>query len=146
MTDIAALLRLPGASVAVVGATDNRNKYGNTIYRDLRDKGYPVFAVNPSRTTVEGDPCWPDLESLPERPTIVNVVVPPSRTLGVLDEMRRLGLNTVWVQPGAADRAVRTAVADGGFSALIDACIMVQARKAVPLADDPPPPPPDPSA
>lgn len=130
MSEIPSLLRLPDTTVAVVGATDDRSKYGNIIYRDLRTKGYRVFAVNPGRTTVEGDPCWPDLASLPERPTIVNVVVPPQRTLGVLGEMQRLGLTTVWVQPGAADRTVRAAIADGGFTALVDACIMVQTRRA----------------
>lgn len=128
MTDLAALLADPATTVAVVGATDNRTKYGNEIYRDLRAKGYRVFAVNPGRPTVEGDPCWPNLGSLPEMPTIVNIVVPPDQTLAVLGEARDLGLRTVWVQPGAADEAVRRFVADEGFAALIDACIMVRTR------------------
>ena len=126
--DIAALLREPGSTVALVGATDHPSKYGNIIYRDLKSKGYRVFAVNPYRDTVEGDPCWRTLTDLPEAPTIVNIVVPPKRTLAVLEECETLGYRNVWVQPGAADTEVRKFLEDHDFNALVDACIMVQSR------------------
>ena len=128
MIDFTTLLDDPATSIAVVGATDDPTKFGNEIYRDLRAKGYRVFAVNPGRTTAAGDPCWPDLRSLPERPTIVNLVTPPPATLRVLGEARDLGLFTVWVQPGAADDAVHRLVAAEGFTGLIDACIMMRSR------------------
>ena len=128
MNDIVGLLDRPETIVAVVGATDHPVKYGNIIYRDLRDKGIAVRAVNPYRDTVEGDRCWRALADLPERPTIVNIVVPPARTLGVLAECARLGLRTVWIQPGAADDEVRRYVVEQGFDAVVDACIMVPPR------------------
>lgn len=126
--DITERLHSPDAVIAVVGATDQPGKYGGEIYRDLREKGYTVRAVNPGRTTVAGDPCWPSLRDLPERPAIVNIVVPPERTLSVLEECLHLGLDGVWIQPGAADDAVRQFVSENGFDALIDACIMVRTR------------------
>jgi len=122
------LLARPDAVIAVVGATDRPSKYGGIIYRDLKAKGYRVLAVNPYRDTVDGDPCWKSLADLPEPPTIVDVVVPPGRTLHVLDECAELGYSNVWIQPGAADDAVRRRAADLGLNALIDACIMVEAR------------------
>lgn len=123
--DIVALLDRHDTVVAVVGATDHPAKYGGIIYRDLRAKGVTVRAVNPYRDTVAGDPCWRSLADLPETPTIVNIVVPPTRTLAVLEECSRLGLMTVWIQPGAADAAVHAFLEDLGFTALVDACIMV---------------------
>ncbi len=128
MNDTVDLLDDPGTIVAVVGANDNPAKYGNIIYRDLRDKGIKVRAVNPSRDTVAGDPCWHSVSELPEPPTIVNIVVPPRRTLEVLAECARIGLRTVWIQPGAADDEVRRFVVEHGFDAIIDACIMVPPR------------------
>lgn len=122
------LLADPGTTVAVVGATDARFKYGSTIYRDLKRKGFKVYAVNPRRPTVDGDQAFPDLASLPEQPTIVNVVVPPNQTLRVLQQMVALGYDNVWIQPGAADEAVRDFAAANGMNSLIDACIMVEAR------------------
>jgi len=125
---IAELLDDPTTTIAVVGATENPSKYGNIIYHDLKDKGFRVFGVNPYRDEIDGDPCWRTLADLPEAPTIVDVVVPPRRTLDVLAECLALGLKRVWIQPGAADAAVRAFVAENDFDALVDACIMVRAR------------------
>jgi hypothetical protein len=126
MNDIISLLDRPDTVIAVVGANDHPAKFGNIIYRDLRAKGLAVRAVNPYRSTVAGDPCWHTLGDLPEPPTIVNVVVPPARTLAVLAECVRLGLRTVWIQPGAADDEVRRFVAEHDLDALIGACIMTE--------------------
>jgi hypothetical protein len=128
VSDIARLLQDPSTTIAVVGATEREHKYGSIIYRDLRTKGFTVFAVNPYRDTVHGDPCWHSLSDLPEAPTIVNFVVPPARTLESLAECRRLGYTTVWVQPGAEDDAVVEYLEEHGFDHLVRACIMVQAR------------------
>lgn len=129
MTDpISARLDLPDPLVAVVGATDTPGKFGGRIYRDLKTKGYRVVAVNPGRETVDGDPSFKSLSDLPERPDIVNIVVPPSRTMRVLDAAAEIDDVAVWIQPGAADNAVRDKVVELGIPALIDACIMIEAR------------------
>ena len=125
MSGMVDLLSDPGTIVAVVGATDHPAKYGGIIYRDLRAKGIAVRAVNPYRDVVAGDPCWRSLADLPETPSIVNIVVPPARTLQVLDDCVALGFKTVWIQPGAADDAVYVRLEEGGFDAITDACIMV---------------------
>ena len=119
---------MPGTTVAVVGATDDPGKYGGRIYRDLKAKGFTVFAVNPNRDEVDGDRCWRSVGALPEPPTIVDFVVPPARTLDVLTECLELGFTNVWIQPGAEDDAVLAYVSDNGFNYLANACIMVQTR------------------
>lgn len=128
MKDIATLLREPGTSVAVVGATENPEKYGNVIYRDLKRKGYQVFPVNPDRETVDGDPAFPSLQELPEKPTIVNFVVPPDATLDVLQQCLKLNLMNAWVQPGAESPEVLRFLQDHHFNYLANACIMIQSR------------------
>jgi hypothetical protein len=128
MDPITALLYESDPVIAVVGATDNLNKYGAIIYRDLKAKGYRVLPVNPTRDTVDGDLAYPDLGSLPETPDIVNIVVPPQRTLRVLDKAEELGIENIWIQPGAEDQAVMDRLQSGPFQYLANACIMVRAR------------------
>ena len=94
----------------------------------LQRKGFTVYPVNPHRETVDGDAAYPDLASLPEPPTIVNVVVPPTQTLEVLADAERLGLRNAWVQPGAESPEVLTYLQERGFNYLANACIMVQSR------------------
>ncbi len=126
--DIPTLLHQLGTTVAVVGATDHPTKYGGRIYRDLKSKGFTVFAVNPYRDEVDGDPCWHSLADLPTAPTIVDFVVPPARALDVLAECLDLGYTNVWIQPGAENDAVLEFLSENDFNYLANACIMVQAR------------------
>ena len=128
MNSIPELLRDENATVAVVGATDDPHKYGSVIYRDLKRKGFEVYAVNPNRSTVDGDKAYPSLAALPVDPTIVNVVVPPATTLEVLAGANRLGYKNVWLQPGAESPEALTYLQEEGFNYLANACIMVQSR------------------
>ena len=52
MNDITKLLDEPDVSFAVVGTNDNSSKYGYVIYRDLKQKGFTVYPVNPQKTSV----------------------------------------------------------------------------------------------
>ena len=138
MDPISELLNEGDPVIAVVGATDNPTKYGSVIYRDLKAKGYRVYPVNRARDTVDGDPAYPDLGELPVKPDIVNIVVPPPRTLEVLDRAAELGIDNIWVQPGAEDHEVMNRLADGGFQYLANACIMVRAHTKVAASSHPP--------
>lgn len=130
MKDLTPLLSEPGTSIAVIGATDHPGKYGGIIYRDMKAKGFPVFAVNPNRDAVDGDQCWPTVKDLPEKPTIVVFVVPARKGLKVLQDCAEAGLPNIWIQPGAFSPQLRDALESGDFDWIADACVMVRARVA----------------
>jgi len=90
---------------ALVGATNDSSKYGNIIFKNMRAAGYTVYPVNPRAITVEGEKAYPDLASLPEKPAVVDIVIPPSLVSPILDEAAKLGIKTVWLQPGAESQA-----------------------------------------
>lgn len=129
MNDIATLLHRDDTTVAIVGATDDPTKYGSVIYRDMKQKGFEVYAVNPNRDTVDGDPAYRSLDSLPVEPTIVNIVVPPKATLSVLKKAEELGYMNVWVQPGAESPEVMAYLTGSDLNYLANSCIMVQSRE-----------------
>ena len=127
MDDVSKLLSNPTAThVAIVGATDSPGKWGGRAYRDLKGKGFRVSAVNPGAVTVDGDSSVASVADLTEAPDLVVFVVPPSATLSILEECLRLGYVNVWIQPGAADDAVRAFLDDNAFNAIVDACILVE--------------------
>ena len=128
--DQRAALSDPTTTVAVVGATDSPGKYGGIIYRDLRDHGYRVLAVNPNRTTVADDPAYPDLATLSDQPDIVNIVVPPSVSTEIVDQIAQLGWPSVWFQPGSYSRDVVDKARDHGLDVIAGDCIMVVAAKS----------------
>jgi len=129
LKDIIALLSQPETTIAVVGATDNPSKYGARIYRDLKAKGFTVYPVNPARDTVDGDKVYASVADIEEPPTIVDIVVPPQRTLRVLQQCLDAGLKNVWVQPGAGNAEVVEFLDAHDFNYLADSsCIMVESR------------------
>ena len=77
---------------AVVGVSRNPAKYGHQAYKDLKEAGYVVYAVNPNIDEVLGDRCYPSLSELPEKPDVVDTVVPPSVTEKTVEECKELGI------------------------------------------------------
>ena len=128
MTDLTPLLFEPDTTIALVGATDDPSKYGSIIYRDLTAKRLTVIPINPSRDTVGGAKAYPDLASLPHRPTIINLVVPPARGMAVVEQVIELGYDNVWLQPGAESPELLAKLEASGLRYIADSCIMVRAR------------------
>lgn len=114
--------------IAVVGANDHPDKFGHRIYRDLKRKGYRVVPVNPNRATVDGDLCYPGLRELPERPEIVDIVIPPEAAKSVAQDCLALGWRNVWLQPGAESPELLEFLEQHQFNYLANTCIMVKSR------------------
>jgi predicted CoA-binding protein len=83
--------------IAVVGVSDRRDTGCNLVYRHLKKAGYEVAAVNPRLTEFEGDPCYPDLGSVPDRPEAVFILTKPSVTEQVVRQCVDLGITRVWM-------------------------------------------------
>lgn len=95
---------LAGSPFAVVGASRDRSKYGNKTLRSYLQEGLAVFPVHPREEEVEGLAAYPDLRSLPELPHGVSIITPPSVTELVVEEAIELGIERLWMQPGAESR------------------------------------------
>lgn len=92
---------LSGSPIAVVGASQDRSKYGNKVFRAYLQNQRSAIPVNPKADVVEGVACSTDLSSLPEPAHGVSVITPPKITEAVVEEAGRLGIQHVWLQPGA---------------------------------------------
>jgi predicted CoA-binding protein len=117
--------RGPETRIAVVGASNHPEKYGNIIVRNLSAKGYTVLPVNPRETEIAGLPAFPNLESVPPPVHIVNVVTHPEVTKKILEKAARLGLPAVWLQDGSYDDDALAVAAGSPFLTVHEACIMV---------------------
>ena len=110
---------------AVIGGTHKTDKFGYKIYKCLKDHGYEVYPVNPNITEIDGDTCYPNLSALPVVPAVVDFVVPEAVGLAALDECHRLGISTVWLQPGADKPSVVEKAKVLGLHVIQD-CVLVQ--------------------
>jgi predicted CoA-binding protein len=113
---------------AIVGASQDRGKFGNRVFRSLRDAGYMVYPVNPKGGELEGSEVYPSLAELPQAPEVVDLVVPPAVTEQVVREAHRLGLTRIWMQPGAESQAAIDYCQEHGIQVVHNACAMVHRR------------------
>ena len=109
---------------AVVGASEDRSKFGNITFRELKSRGKEVLPVNPRASEVEGKPCYPDLASLPEPVERVLIVVPPKLGVGVVKQAAEAGINSVWFQPGAESEEALAYCEAQGMKAISGHCIL----------------------
>ena len=65
-------LKDENTTIALIGASNDKQKYGNKIYRDLKGKGYNVTPINPKEKTIEGDKAYNSIEEMPKLPDIAN--------------------------------------------------------------------------
>ncbi|KAJ7474858.1 hypothetical protein FB451DRAFT_277149 [Mycena latifolia] len=98
---------LSAPSFAVVGASNDENKFGTIVFKEMLNKGMDVAPINPFVPASQGIPCLHSLSNIadPAR-TSVSVVTQPSVTLEIVRQAHALGIFSVWLQPGAEDDAV----------------------------------------
>lgn len=118
-----------GNIFALVGASENPEKWGNRLYTKLKSDGFDVFPVNPKYGRIGDDKCYPDLTSLPEKPDVVITVVPPKVTEQVVRQCIGLGVKRVWMQPGSESRAAIKLCRDSGIEVVFNACFVVDGLK-----------------
>lgn len=114
--------------IAVVGVSRKKTKFGNAIYKELKQKGYNVFPVNPNMQTFEGDTCYSDLQSIPYKADAVVINVPPLQAEKVVREANQAGIKKVWLQQGSQSEAAIKYCQENGIDCISNECILMFAQ------------------
>ena len=111
-------------TVAILGASNDRNKFGNKAVRAFRQQGYTVYPVNPKETEIEGLPAFKGIRDVPVRPWMVSAYLPPPVLLKVLPDIAARGCDELWLNPGTESDEV-IAEADRLGLNVIQACSII---------------------
>jgi uncharacterized protein len=93
-------------TVAIIGASRNRSKFGNKALRAFEHKGYRVLAINPNEREVEGHRTFASVLDVPDQIDMATVYVPGDVGVRVMDDLAKKGIKEVWLNPGADDGEV----------------------------------------
>lgn len=108
-------------TVAVIGASSNRNKFGNKALRAFESRGYTVIAINPNEPEVEGHKTYPSVVDVPGPIDMATVYVPPAVGVQVMDQLAQKKIPEVWLNPGADEGVVVDRAKQLGLN-VIQAC------------------------
>ena len=109
---------------AVVGATNDPQKYGNKIVKNLKSRGYEVYPINPKLKELEGLSCYSSLDEIPIKVDVVDFVVPPKATEEILKQCKELGLSRIWLQPGSESEAAIDFCYENNMKVVHGVCVM----------------------
>lgn len=111
-------------TIAIIGASTDRNKFGNKAVRAFQQQGYQVFPVNPKEDTIEGLAAYKSIADVPVRPNKISVYLPPPVLLKVLPDIAAKGCDEFWLNPGTESDEVLAAAERLGLN-VIQACSIV---------------------
>ncbi len=107
--------------VAVIGASNDRRKYGNKAVRAFQAQGYVVYPINPHEVAIEGLPAFARVTDVPEPVEMATIYVPPEIGITIVDDLARKGVKEVWFNPGSESPALLARARALGL-APIEAC------------------------
>jgi predicted CoA-binding protein len=93
-------------TVAVIGASNDRSKYGNRSVRAYLQQGYTVFPVNSKEKQIEGLPAFSSISEVPVQLHLISVYVPPAVLLKILPDISAKGCDELWLNPGTESEEV----------------------------------------
>lgn len=111
-------------TVAIIGASNDRRKFGNKAVRAFRQQGYTVYPVNLHESDVEGLEAYQSIGDVPVRPQMISVYVPPPVLLKLLPEIAAKGCDELWLNPGTESDEVLAEAERLGLN-VIQACSIV---------------------
>ena len=113
-------------TIAILGASTDRSKFGNKAVRAFVARGYTVYPVNPKATEIEGLTAYPSLAAIPSDVKLdrISVYLPPSIGLKMVPEIAARGCDELWLNPGSESDALVAAAEQAGLN-VIQACSIV---------------------
>ncbi len=114
------------SAFGVVGASTNREKYGNKVLRCYLQNGKKVIPVNPSEAYIEGVACVGAISDLPPEVLSISMITPPAVTLKLVPLAIEKGIKNIWMQPGAEHPEAVLLCMEKGVNVIADgSCLLV---------------------
>jgi predicted CoA-binding protein len=110
-------------SIAVVGLSPNQARPSFRVASGLQSLGYRIIPVRPLIKEVLGEKAFPDLESLPELPDIVDVFRAAQHVPAIVESCITLGIKNLWLQQGIIHEAAAQRAKEAGITVVMDRCM-----------------------
>ncbi len=113
-------------SFGVVGASNDRSKFGNKVLRKYLSSSLKAYPINPHEKNVEGIDAFASVIDLPSETKSISIITPPAVTEKIIEEALQKGVQNIWMQPGAESLKAIEECKKAGINVIADgSCILV---------------------
>jgi len=123
-------------TVAVVGIAHKEDRDSYKVAKYLKEHGYKIIPVNPKYKEVLGEPCYPDLKSVPEKIDVVDIFRNIDAIPGIVDEAINVGAGAVWMQLGLAHNESAEKARQAGLKVVMNKCMKIEHQRLLSSADN----------
>ncbi|QNO14840.1 CoA-binding protein [Alkalicella caledoniensis] len=116
---------------AVLGASNNPQKFGYKITKALNEAGKTVNPINPKEETILGLKSYSDITQLPQTPEVIDFVVPKEVGKSIIDTGNIPKETILWFQPGSFDDELVQYAQSKGYDVVSDGCVLVELRNLI---------------
>lgn len=110
----------------IVGASANRDKYGNKVLRCYQQNNFQAIPVHPTEEEIEGLACVASVASLPEDVQSLSIITPPKITEKIVVQAAAHGIKNIWMQIGSESPAAIQYCEEQGLNVIADgSCVLV---------------------
>jgi predicted CoA-binding protein len=120
---------LASRTVAVVGLSPNPERPSHHVASYVQAAGYQIIPVNPGHAEILGQPCWPDLRSVPAPVDIVDIFRQAEAVEPIVREAIAIGAKMIWMQQGIVNEAAAKLAEEAGLTAVMDRCLKVELER-----------------
>jgi predicted CoA-binding protein len=115
--------------VAMVGLSPKPDRPSYRVASYLKEQGYRIIPVNPTEKEILGEPCYPDLASIPESIDVVDIFRRSEEVLPIVEEAIEIGAKAVWMQEGVINGEAAARAREAGLMVITDKCMRKEHRK-----------------
>lgn len=121
--------------IAIAGVSRNpKSEVGNLIYKKFKQTGFNIFPINPNAELIEGDKCYPDLKSVPEKVDAVFIATNPKISVDIIKQCIENKVKTVWFHRSMGNGSFSEEAAklgeENGITVIRSGCPMMFIEKA----------------
>lgn len=117
--------------IAMVGLSPKEDRPSNVVARYLMARGYSVIPVNPGQREILGQPCYPDLKSIPVKVDMVDVFRNSADVPPIADDAITIGAKSLWLQLGVVHPAAAEKAAAAGLDVVMDRCPKIEYARLI---------------
>ena len=111
-------------SVAIIGASPHRSKFGNKAVRAYKDKGWRVYPVNLESDEIEGLPTYGDIRDIPDHVERVALYVRPAEVDKLIDDITATKPHEIFFNPGTESQEAMKKAREAGVEVIADCAIV----------------------
>jgi predicted CoA-binding protein len=110
---------------AIAGASRNLKKFGGAIFKELREKGFELYPINPNADEIQGVKCYKSVDELPAGVAHLYIVTSPEETESVVQAAIKKGIKMIWIQQKSDSSEAVKAIEKAGIPLIHQKCIMM---------------------